>query len=95
MTFWTIGILTNLFEILRDLIGNFSSLKKYSKSAEYKEIHRRINTNCLNLIKNFCDLIPAGTGSEFFQKIFASHPNHGVVGFAGFLAGAISTYQTF
>ncbi|CAD8174470.1 unnamed protein product [Paramecium pentaurelia] len=95
MTFWTIGLITNLFETFRELIGNLSSMKKIQKSADSKEIKKRINTNCLNLIKNLCDLIPAGTGSDFFYKIFSYKPNDALVGCGGFLAGAISTCQTF
>lgn len=58
-------------------------------------MNKRINTNCLNLIKNLCDLIPAGTGSDFFYKIFSYKPNDALVGCGGFFAGAISTYQIF
>ncbi|CAD8115920.1 unnamed protein product [Paramecium sonneborni] len=95
MTFWTVGIITNLAESFRDLIRNLYQLKKISKSTDSKEIHRRININYLNILKNLCDLLLAGTGSELFLKIFLFEPNGALVGLGGFIAGAIAAYQAF
>ncbi|CAD8112788.1 unnamed protein product [Paramecium sonneborni] len=93
MSFWAVGIITNLTETFRDLIGNLLYLRKVQKQTDHKEIQKRINVNYLNIIKNLCDLLLAGTGSELFSKIFFYQPNDALVGFGGFIAGIIATYQ--
>ncbi|CAD8112095.1 unnamed protein product [Paramecium sonneborni] len=99
MTFWFIGIITNLVDTIRQLVVNFQFIQqnKNNQGAQQQIANRKIqNTSLyLNLIKIFGDLMPAGQGSEFFPKVLKINLNDGVIGLGGLVSGAIAAYQAY
>jgi hypothetical protein len=64
MTFWFLGIVTNLIDTVRQLILNLQFISKnqgtQSENQKVKNLRAANKTLVLNLIKIFGDLMPAG-----------------------------------
>lgn len=53
------------------------------------------NTIVLNIIKVLGDVIPAGQGSEFFDKVLGFTANDSWCGLGGLVSAVLTSYQLY